>query len=262
MTSPMQLNFLGTGTSVGVPQIGCTCPVCLSENPKNKRLRSSLVVTQGLTQVLIDSSPDLRQQALREGLTRIDAVVYTHGHLDHVAGFDDLRAFCWERPDKLPMYASPHTMETLQSMFPWAFAADNGYRGYVRPDPRVIEGPFAVGDLRFTPVPVEHGSVETLGYLIEGGGVRAGYACDVKAIPPSSMELWRNLDVLILDALRPTSHPTHLSVEQTLEVFAELRPGRGYLTHMSHQIDYDECARSLPAGIEPAWDGLVIALET
>lgn len=260
MTSNIQLYFLGTGTSVGVPQIGCTCPVCLSDNPKNKRLRSSILVEYGTTKVLVDSSPDLRQQALREGLSRIDAVIYTHGHLDHVAGFDDLRAFCWNLPGKLPLYASPDTIKTLMSMYPWAFSPENTYQGYVRPDPHAVEGPFRVGDLLITPVPVEHGKVETYGYLIEGGGVRIGYACDVRVVPPASMKLWQDLDVLVLDALRYSNHHTHMSVDVALGVIDQLKPRQAYLTHMSHEIDYDGVLPLLPAGVLPAHDGLRVKI--
>lgn len=256
MSSNIHLYFLGTGTSVGVPQIGCTCAVCRSADPKNKRLRSSLFVEFGETRVLIDSSPDLRQQALRECINRIDAVVYTHEHLDHVAGFDDLRAFGWGNPGKLPLYASPGTMAMLKKMYYWAFSPENTYGGYVRPEPHVVTGPFTVGELRFTPVPVDHANVETFGYLIEGGGARVGYACDVKSIPDSSMELWRNLDVFILDALRYDAHFSHMSVRDSLEIIERLKPGQAYLTHMSHQIDYNELLSTLPEHVLPAYDGL------
>ena len=161
----VSFTFLGTGTSVGVPVIGCGCVVCTSEDPRNRRLRSSVVVRAGGKTVLVDSGPDLRMQALREGLKEIDAIVYTHAHLDHVAGFDELRAFCWRRVEPLPLHATEECLGTLKNMYGWAFSEDNHYRGYVRPDARVIDGPFVIGDLRITPLPVEHAALETVGFL-------------------------------------------------------------------------------------------------
>ncbi len=256
MTSEIRIHFLGTGTSVGVPQIGCKCRVCLSDNPKNKRLRSSLLIRQAKTSVLVDATPDLRQQALRQDFTELDAVVFTHGHVDHVAGFDDLRAFCWKREDRLPLYASPDTMQTLTTMFGWAFSPDNTYRGYVRPEARVIKGDFNIGGLRFSPVPVEHGNVETYGYRIEAGNFRIGYACDVKTLSEEAAARWQNLDVLVIDALRYEPHPTHMTVNEALAVISRLAPRWAYLTHMSHALEYEELLAGLPDHVFPAYDGL------
>lgn len=261
MSSTIELKFLGTGTSVGVPQIGCQCKVCRSCNLKNKRLRSSILVSCGGTNVLIDSSPDLRQQALRENITDIDAVVYTHAHLDHVVGFDDLRAFCWHREGKLPLYASEETMSVLRAMYPWAFSSENSYRGYVRPEPREIKEAFDVGGLRLTPLPVEHANVQTNGYLIEAGGARIAYAPDVKSIPEESIQLWQKLDILILDALRFKFHRTHMTVEETLAMIEKLNPAAAYLTHMSHEVDYEEIVKSLPGNVFAAYDGLSLTVK-
>ena len=256
MTSHLRFLFLGTGTSTGVPQIGCTCAVCSSPNPRNKRLRSSVVLEYGSTRLLIDSSPDLRQQALREHLNHIDAVIYTHSHLDHVAGFDDMRAFGWNSEKRLPLYASPETLKVLRRMYPWAFSSENTYKGYIRPEGHEIDGPFTIGGICITPFPVEHAAVETNGYVFQCGNVRIGYSSDVKTIPPSSMELLRDLDILVLDCLRKEEHPTHMSVDETLSVMKQVHPRHGYLTHMSHRLDYDELASSLPDDITPAYDGL------
>lgn len=259
MSASLEIEFLGTGTSTGVPVIGCSCPVCLSDDPRNKRLRSSIVVRCGETTLLVDSSPDLRQQSLRSGLTRIDGIIYTHIHLDHVAGFDDLRAFCWHTDRKLPFYAGPDTMDGLKRMFGWAFLESNTYQGYVRPDPKVVTGKFEAGCLRITPVPVKHGGVETNGYLFESpSGKKAAYIPDVKEIPPSSLSLLKGVDVLIMDTLMHKLHPTHSSVQETREVFAGAEAKRGYFTHMSHHLDHATESADQPPHVALAYDGLKI----
>lgn len=255
------LTFLGTGTSVGVPVIGCHCPVCVSANPKNRRLRSSVIVRAGETAVLVDSGPDLRAQALREGLRAIDAVIYTHAHLDHVAGFDELRAFCWHKPHPLPLHATEECMDTLRRMFGWAFSDENIYKGYVKPDPRIIDGPFHHGDLRITPLPVEHAAVETLGFLFEHPGHRSlAYLPDVKRIPHETLTRIRDVDVLIVDSLRPAPHPTHFSLAEALGAIEEIQAREAWLTHLGHENEHDELDASLPSGVRVAWDGLKIPL--
>lgn len=262
MSSPLSLLFLGTGTSTGVPLIGCGCEVCSSRDPLNTRLRSSILIRTPQTTLLVDSCPDLRQQALRHGLRSIDAVLYTHGHLDHVSGFDDMRAFGWKKDDRLPLYAGEGTMAILRRMYDWAFDPANRQRGYVRPDPRVHGGkPFDIGDLHIVPVPVVHASVETYGYVFEWGGRRIGYICDVKEIPAESKSLLQGLDVLVLDALRYTDHWTHLTVGESVALFEELKPRRGLLTHMGHEIDYQKLADSLPSHLKPAYDGLLVTMD-
>jgi phosphoribosyl 1,2-cyclic phosphate phosphodiesterase len=246
------LTFLG---------IGCHCPVCVSENPRNRRLRSSVLVRAGETAVLVDSGPDLRAQALRERLSAIDAVIYTHAHLDHVAGFDELRAFCWHKPHPLPLHATEECMETLRRMFGWAFADGNIYKGYVKPDPRIIEGPFHHGELRITPLPVEHAAVETLGFLFEHPGRRSvAYLPDVKRIPHETLTRIREVDILIVDALRPAPHPTHFSLAEALGAVEEIRPREAWLTHLGHENEHDELNGNLPSGVRVAWDGLKIPL--
>lgn len=255
------MTLLGTGTSVGVPVIGCSCPVCVSPDPRNRRLRASALVRAGAVTVLVDSGPDLRQQALREGLREIDAVVYSHAHLDHVAGFDELRAFCWRKDGPLPLHATPACMATLKAMFGWAFAPENLYQGYVKPDACLIDGPFCYGDLQITPLPVEHAAVDTIGFLFEDPGARRiAYLPDVKRIPEASMQRLRGVDVLVVDALRPQPHPTHFSLGEALETIRRAEAAEAWLTHLGHENDHAALEAQLPAGVRVAWDGLRIEL--
>lgn len=255
------LTFLGTGTSVGVPVIGCICEVCKSTDPRNNRTRSSLFISTPETQILIDSGPDLREQALRENLTSIDAVLYTHSHLDHVVGFDELRAFCWGKKDPLPLYASESCLNVLINMFGWAFHSENTHSGYIKPDPHPISKQFTIGDLSIQPLPVIHGTVETHGYRFDTkDGFSFAYLPDVKTIPGATMELLGNLDLLIIDSLRNSPHSTHLSLPEALAIVDSLSPKRTLLTHLSHELDHATLASSLSKNISPAYDGLSITL--
>lgn len=248
--------FLGTGTSVGVPVIGCACPVCRSDDTRNRRTRASALLEFAGMKLLIDSGPDLREQALREDMRELDAVLYTHAHLDHVVGFDELRAFCWARDEPLPMYATRSCMDVLVQMFGWAFSPDNQYRGYVKPDPRVIEAPFSLGDLRITPLPVIHSKIETIGYRFDHPGCRSvAYIPDVKQIPVDTRWHLNEVDILIIDALRPQAHPTHFSLTEALATIEELKPGEAWLTHLGHENDHETLSSTLPSGVHLAWDG-------
>lgn len=253
------LTFLGTGTSVGVPVIGCHCAVCRSDNPKNKRSRASVVVTAGEYTLLVDTGPDLRTQALREGLTKVDAVLYTHAHMDHVVGFDDLRAFCWRRTQPLPLHGTSATLEDIQRMFRWAFSPENSYPGYVKPAAVVVDGPFHYGPLRITPLPVIHGSIDTIGFLFEYPQAKSmAYIPDVKTIPEATLSLLKGVDVLIVDALRNEPHPTHQSVGEALRLAEVTGAGKVWLTHLGHENSWEELAPVLPPHVEVAWDGLVL----
>lgn len=257
----MKVLFLGSGTSTGVPMIGCRCAVCTSTDPHNRRLRSSVLVRTETTTLLVDTSPDLREQALRHGLTAIDAVVYTHEHLDHTAGFDELRAFCWRRTERLPLYAGEGCLATLRRMFAWAFDEGNTYQGYVRPAAHCHAGhPFTVGDIEVTPVPVQHATVETYGYIFRADGRRFGYVPDVKELPNASRFLLRDLDVLAMDGLCYPEHRTHLSIAENEALMRDLAPVRGYVTHSGHGIDYATLASRLPDFMAPAYDGLELSL--
>ncbi len=255
----MRVLFLGSGTSTGVPVIGCQCRVCTSSHPRNKRLRSSILVRTETTTILVDSCPDLRQQCLRYGLTSVDAVVYTHEHLDHTAGFDEMRAFCWHREGRLPLYAGSDCLAHLRRMFSWAFAEENTYQGYIRPEAHDHAGqPFAIGDVDITPVPVVHATVETYGYVFRSGGCAFGYVPDVKTLPADSRPLLRGLDALAMDGLCFPEHRTHLTVDENVALMRELAPVRGYVTHSGHRLEYDALCRYLPDFMEPAYDGLEI----
>lgn len=255
------LTFLGTGTSVGVPVIGCDCAVCTSEDSRNKRFRSSVVVRAGDKTLLVDSGPDLRMQALRENLREIDAVIYTHAHLDHVAGFDELRAFCWRKREPLPLHATVGCMTALKEMYGWAFSPEKVNEGYVRPDARLIDGPFFYGDLKITPLPVEHASVETIGFRFDYPGARSlAYIPDVKVIPAETMALIDGVDVLVVDALRTASHPSHFSLAEALAAIGEVGAREAWLTHLTHEFDYETLDGQVPSGVRVAWDGLRISL--
>ncbi len=257
----MKVLFLGSGTSTGVPVIGCECPVCRSDNPRNTRLRSSILVRTEQTTLLVDSCPDLRQQALRHRLTDIDAIIYTHEHLDHTAGFDEMRAFCWRREGGLPLYAGTQCLAHLRRMFGWAFSPENTYQGYIRPEAHDHEGlPFVVGDIRVTPVPVIHATAETYGYVFEHGGRRFAYLPDVQELPAASRPLLQGVDALAMDGLRYRPHRTHITVDENIALMTQLGVARGYVTHCGHEVEYEALCQYLPPFMQPAWDGLEVEL--
>ncbi len=249
----MRLRFLGTGTSMGVPVIGCDCPVCTSSDPRNRRLRTSALLHTGSETILIDAGPDLRMQALSVGLRSVDAVLLTHAHFDHTAGLDDLRPFCHSGVC-IPIYGSPHTLADVRHRFAYAFTESSA--GSTRPnlDLRPVAEPFLIGAASITPFDVLHGTWTITGYRVG----RLGYITDASAIPPPAWQLLADLDVLVLNALRYEPHPTHYSVEQAIDVVARLRPRQAYFVHMTHGIDHDAASRQLPPGVAFAYDGLEV----
>jgi phosphoribosyl 1,2-cyclic phosphate phosphodiesterase len=249
--------FLGTGTSVGVPVIGCSCPVCRSSNPRNHRYRASALIRTGRGNILIDTTPELRLQLLREQIDVIHAVLYTHYHADHLFGLDDVRLFPIYLKGPLPIYCTDEVEEVIRQAFAYAFhPSGEELPAGVLPKltfHRIATEPFQVLDEWITPIPLHHGRFHVLGFRI--GNV--AYCTDVSGIPDRSWPLLEDLDVLILDALRPGKpHPSHYSLEEALAVIERLRPRQAYLTHMSHAMDYDALIRQLPPHIRPAYDGL------
>ncbi len=255
------ITFLGTGTSMGVPVVGCDCAVCRSTDPRDRRTRSSLHVRTPESAWVIDTGPDFRAQCLREGVRSLDAVVFTHAHTDHIMGFDDLRPFCFGARD-MPMYASAETMKDLQRVFQFAFNGENRrWPGYVRPAPHVVDGPFSLGSTELTPLPVLHGHTRMNGYLFTRGGVRlAAYLSDCKTMPDDVAEKIAGVRHLIIDALRHRPHPTHMNVTEALAVAARVKPEATWLTHMCHELGHAETEAALPADVRLAYDGLKIEL--
>ena len=216
MGLPMTITFLGTGTSQGVPMVGCHCAVCASKDPRDNRTRSSIYVSTPGCAWVIDTGPEFRMQCLREKIDRIDAVVYTHSHTDHMMGFDDLRPFCANGRD-IPVYASAETMADLQRTFSFAFTPVSLLPGYVRPRPHLIDGPFTLGGTLLTPLPLKHGRARVNGYLFECEGRKlAAYLSDCKEVPEAVIERIGGVEALIIDGLRHTEHHTHLSVGEAL----------------------------------------------
>lgn len=242
---------------MGVPYIGCACAVCTSADPRNKRLRSALLIRSEGATVLVDCGPDFRQQALSCGLRQLDAVILTHGHADHVFGLDDLRLLVIRRGRAMPVYGSPATLDTVRRVFAYAFAPRRNDTFVPRLDLREVpDGPFDAGGLEFTPVPVEHADEPTLGLRIGD----FAYLPDVKRLPDASLAMLSDLDALVIDGLRYKPHPTHLCVEEACALIAALRPRRAWLTHLTHDIDYETDSARLPPNIGFAYDGLTIPI--
>ena len=253
----MKLTLLGTGTSTGVPSIGCDCETCTSDDPRDKRLRVSVLVEHAGLQVLIDTSSDFRQQALRQGIRRLDAVLITHCHADHVFGLDDIRPLNF-RHGPLGVYANERAWVDLRRIFKYVFEPSHFGGGLPQVVPHtVIDGaPFSLGpDLVVTPLEVIHGRLPVAAYRLND----FAYATDLSEMPPATLDGLRNLDVLVLDCLRiHNPHPTHLTLERALRYVEELRPRRTYLTHITHDVKHARDSARLPPGVEFAYDGLVI----
>lgn len=252
----MRVTFLGTGTSQGVPRIGCGCAVCVSPDPRDRRTRCSIYLESRELSWVVDTGADFRTQCLREGVLKVDAALYTHAHTDHVLGFDDLRPFCHvDRP--LPLFGSAATLGQLAQMFAFAFDPAIRVPGYVHPQPNVVEGEFALGEVSVLPLPLPHGRTISTGYLFRRGAVPLlAYLTDCKTVPPEVVEAVVGVRHLVIDALRKKPHPTHLSIGEALEVVERVGAGSSWLTHLCHDHRHEELEAELPPGVRVAYDGL------
>jgi len=251
------LTVLGSGTSMGVPTIGCTCRVCTSSDPHDQRTRPSIMLQYDSRCVLIDTTPDFRQQAIREQIRHIDAILYTHAHADHILGLDDVRPLSFRRDGKIPLYAHDATATALENIFRYIFDANYKYGGIARVEMKRINGSLELFGARFEPVEILHGDSSIHGFRFG----RAAYLTDFSEIPPASMQQLQNLDILFLDALRHRPHPTHSTVANSLRLVEELKPKRAFFTHISHDLAHEETNRDLPANVRLAHDGLKLEFE-
>jgi len=249
----MIITILGSGTSTGVPMVGCSCAVCNSQDPRDKRSRASILLEWAGRFILVDTSTDLRRQLLRERVPRIDGVLYTHSHADHIHGIDDLRGFHFIHKKVIPCYGEKGTISAIAAIFPYIFEGLESAGYYPLLEPNIVNGPFPLFGAEITPVPLLHGTISSTGYRF--GDI--AYLTDLSSIPDSSMGLLESLDLLIIDALRYTPHPNHLNFQGALDVVAQLRPKRTIFTHLTHEVPYSS-GKKLPEGVELAYDGLKI----
>lgn len=252
-----RFTFLGTGTSQGVPVITCQCEVCLSADARDNRTRTSLFIQSDKTSVVIDTGPDFRAQMLREKIRDLDAVVFTHGHKDHVAGLDDIRPFNYLLDKTISVYAENRVQDILKKEFSYAFQPQE-YPGV--PQIKLIaidEQPFTVGDIRFIPIRAMHKELPVLGFRVDD----VVYITDANYIAPAELDKCRGAEVLVLNALRREPHYSHFNLNQALEIIENLRPKQAYLTHISHHMGvYESVQHELPAGVSLAYDGLVVCV--
>jgi len=252
----MRWTLLGSGTSTGVPAIGCRCPVCLSSHPRKKRTRSSLWIQHQGRSILIDTSVDLRQQALRERIERVDAVLFTHAHADHIYGLDEIRSFNFIQKSVIPCYGSAETLSRVKRAFSYIFSEGPSESAKPQMTASPISGPFTLFDLQVEPIPLLHGTMEVFGYRFGP----AAYLTDCNRIPDRSFEMLKGLDLLILSAVGHRPHATHFNLTEALAMIDRLAPKRAFLTHLSHHFDYDALSSSLPESVSLAYDGLCVEI--
>lgn len=251
------LTVLGSGTSMGVPTIGCNCAVCTSPDPHDRRTRPSVLVEYDGRVILIDTTPDFREQALREGVRQLDAVLYTHAHADHILGLDDLRPLSFRRQQRIPLYASDTVARVVRGMFRYIFDDEYKYGTMAQVELHTVSGPLELYGARFEPVKVLHGDTEIYGYRFGS----AAYLTDFSTIPETSFAQLQNLDILFLDALRHKPHPTHSTVENSVRIVERLRPQRAFFTHICHDLPHEATNASLPPHVRLAHDGLKLEFE-
>lgn len=253
-----RLTVLGSGTSMGVPTIGCDCAVCHSSDPHDRRTRPSVLIQYGGHAVLIDTTPDFREQAIRENIRKLDAVLYTHTHADHILGIDDLRPISFlHMPNKLPLYARPDAAEFIRNMFRYIFEGKYKFGSLPQVELRSMEGPLDLFGARFEPVPVIHGETEIYGFRFGS----AAYLTDHSEIPESSFAQLQGLDILFLDALRHKPHPTHSTVENSLRIVERVKPKRAFFTHICHDLPHEETNAMLPPNVRLSYDGMKLDFE-
>ena len=258
----MRLTFLGTGTSFGVPQVGCRCAVCQSPDPRDTRSRvGALVESDGGTRLLIDTPPELRLQLIANGVDRLDAVLFTHEHADHTHGVDDIRAISNRRAAPLPMYGPAETLRRLEDRFPYIFnEAMRVLPGTTKPEGKAIPlepgKTVRIGDVDVTPVVVPHGFVTVFAYRIGD----LAYVTDAKTVPPEAVQVLRGAKVLVINALFRTDHPSHLSIPEAVQVAREIGAERTYLTHLTHDNFHADLEAELPRDVQPAFDGLTVKI--
>lgn len=250
------LEFLGSGTSTGVPIAGCSCPVCRSTDPHDKRLRSSALIRNGKYNLIIDTGPEFRIQCLRAGVMHLDAVLYTHDHADHLHGLDDVRAYSLFQRRVLPVWARPNVLRIIRSRFAYIWNAKQTGGGLPEIELRPITGSFSAAGLDIIPVPVIHGRLDILGYRIGD----LAYLTDISSLPESSVPLLQNLGTLIISCVRSRSHPTHLSMASAKRLHARLKPAQTLLTHISHSLSHREIITRMPVDISPAHDGMRVEI--
>ncbi len=254
----IHITVLGSGTSSGVPTIGCGCAVCCSADPRDNRLRPSILIRYGGHTVIVDTTPDFRQQALRARMERLDAIVYTHSHADHILGLDDVRPFNYRQRQSIPIYAMEETLSAIQRVFRYAFAEEPAQSSVPRLDLHTLTGEaFDLFGLTFTPIPLVHGRSEVFGFRFGD----AAYLTDHSDIPEASKRKLQGLDVLFLDALRHRPHPTHSTVAQAVAWAGELKPRRAFFTHICHDLPHQQTEATLPDNVHLAYDGLEIDVE-
>jgi phosphoribosyl 1,2-cyclic phosphate phosphodiesterase len=252
-----RLTVLGSGTSMGVPTIGCDCAVCRSSDPHDRRTRPSVLLEYNDKIVLIDTTPDFREQAIREHIRKIDAVLYTHTHADHILGIDDLRPLSFRRPEKIPLYARPEAAEFLRRMFSYIFDEEYKYGGLAQVELKPINGVVELFGARFEPIKVIHGDAEIIGYRFGS----AAYLTDFSEIPEESFAQLSDLDILFLDALRHKPHPTHSTVDNSLRIVERVQPKRAFFTHICHDLPHDATNATLPPNVRLSYDGMKLDFE-